>query len=454
MIYEKVIRDPDSFDFSIQDLGECRFDSPVRGRIFVADDEKISFASQVGDIRKILDTAKSFPAFQKAGPRKRIFHDPAKCRAAVVTCGGLCPGLNNVIKGLVSALHFEYGVREILGIRYGYQGLGSSFPHPPLSLSPALVDDIHREGGTLLGSSRGNRPVGEMVDTLERLGIDLLFCIGGDGTFRGGKAIADEVARRGRSIGVIGLPKTIDNDLSFVEKSFGFETAVHTAFEIITSAHNEARGAVDGIGIVKLMGRDSGFIAGAATLANSVVNFCLVPEVEFALKGECGLFKALERKLDEARHAVIVVAEGAGQYLFRGAPQVKDASGNVLKNDIGILLRDEIGKHFREAGRGITIKYFDPSYHIRSVTAISSDAIFCSLLAEHAVHAAMGGKTGAAIGYWNNYFTHVPFALVTNERRKVDLESAFWNGVLSATRQNDYFLADPTRSSKKEGECT
>jgi 6-phosphofructokinase 1 len=439
MIYEDVLKDPDKFNFNVPSLGGCSVDSPVRGRQFVDDDEQITFASQVKNIHALMTTAKSFPAFQKAGPRRKIFHDPAASRAGIVTCGGLCPGLNNVIKGLVNVLYHEYGIKSIAGFRYGYQGLVPKYKHTPMELTPKVVDEIHKTGGTVLGSSRGNQAAADMVDTLERMWINVLFCIGGDGTLRGAADIAGEIAKRRRPIGVIGVPKTIDNDLRFVEKTFGFETAVHTASDIITSAHNEAEGADNGIAIVKLMGRDSGFIAASATLANSVVDFCLVPETEFALGGNNGLFAALSRCLDKARHAVIVVAEGAGQTLFAGAKVQKDASGNVLKNDIGVFLKDEIQKHFKAAGRDVSIKYLDPSYHIRSVSAISSDAIFCYLLAENAVHAAMAGKTAIVIGHWNNYFTHVPIELATRERLKIDLDGALWKGVISATRQDDYF---------------
>ncbi len=438
MIYANVLNNPDNFDFTIESLGKTGIDSPVRGRQFVDDDEQIAFPSQVKNIRRLLAEAKSFPALQKAGPRKAIFHDPAWTHAGIITCGGLCPGLNNVIKGLVNTLYHDYHVKTIYGIRYGYQGLNPKYGHSPLHLDPAVVDEIHEEGGTILASSRGNQPEPIMVDTLERMNINLLFCIGGDGTLRGARDIATEVKRRQHKISVVGIPKTIDNDLSFVEKTFGYETAVHTAYEVITCAHNEAEGADYGIGIVKLMGRDSGFIAAAATIANSVVDFCLVPEIDLQLDGEHGLLRALERCLEKHRHAVIVVAEGAGQSLFAGASQ-KDASGNVLKHDIGTLLRDRIAAHFKGKGVEASMKYLDPSYQIRSVKAISSDAIFCLQLAENAVHAGMAGKTNMVIGHWNNYFTHVPIPLATQERRKIDLDGALWNGVLSATRQNDWF---------------
>ena len=439
MIYEDILKDPDQCSFAVRSLGSCTEVSPLRGRRFVDDQDQITFASQVKNICSLQQRAKVFPAFQKAGPRAKLFHRPVNTRAGIVTCGGLCPGLNNVIKGLVTVLFHDYSVATIKGFRYGYQGLVAKYRHAPMDLTPALVDEIHKSGGTILGSSRGNQDPGAMVDTLETMQINLLFCIGGDGTLRGAKAIVDEIARRKRPISVIGIPKTIDNDLRFIEKTFGFETAVQAADEIITCAHNEAEGADNGIGIVKLMGRDSGFIAAAVTLANSVVDFCLVPEISFSLEGEHGLCKAVESKLAQSSHAVIVVAEGAGQSLFAGAEAKKDASGNLLKHDIGVFLKDELGRHFKKLGQDLSIKYLDPSYHIRSVAANSADAIFCYLLAENAVHAAMAGITGIVIGHWNNYFTHVPIELAIGERQKIDLDGALWNGVLSATQQNVFF---------------
>ncbi len=439
MLYEKVIDQPEFYNFMIDQLGGSTIPSPVKGRKFVSNAERIAFSSQMLNIQKLIEAGSTFPSFEKAGPREKIFHDPSWSRAAIVTCGGLCPGLNNVIKGLVNVLYYDYGVKNIFGIRYGYQGLNPEHHFSPIILDPKVVDNIHERGGTILGSSRGDQDIGVMLDTLMRMNINMLFCIGGDGTLKGAKAIAEEAGRRHLAISVIGIPKTIDNDLSFIEKTFGFETAVFAAFDIITTAHNEAEGANNGIGLVKLMGRDSGFIAGAASLANSVVDFCLIPESQFELGGEHGLLAALERKLNESNHAVIVVAEGAGQNLFKDNELKHDASGNTLHKDIGIFLKDKIREYFSEKKRDFTVKYFDPSYYIRSTSAQANDAIFCYLLAEHAVHAAMAGKTNTVIGHWNNFFTHVPIQLATMERRKMDLEGALWKGVLSSTRQNDYF---------------
>ncbi|MBR2075114.1 MAG: ATP-dependent 6-phosphofructokinase, partial [Fibrobacter sp.] len=354
--------------------------------------------------------------------------------------GGLCPGLNNVIKGLVQVLWFDYGVRNIFGIPYGYRGLNPAYGYPPIMLNPDVVDAIQDDGGTILGSSRGMQEPSVMVDTLMRLNINVLFCIGGDGTLRGAHAIAEEVKKRRQPISVIGIPKTIDNDLNLIDRTFGFETAVLSATDVITSAHNEANGAFNGLGLVKLMGRDSGFIAAYAALATTVVNFCLIPEVPFTLEGENGLFKALESRYSSGKtHAVIAVAEGAGQELFKGLPERKDASGNVLKNDIGEFLTREIKNHFDKVGKEVNIKYFDPSYMVRSIPAKGTDAIFCFQLAESAVHAGMAGKTDMVVGSMNEQFSHVPIEYAVNERKKINPNGTLWHAVLGATRQQDYF---------------
>lgn len=437
MIYENVLSNPDAFDFTVETLGNPLVPTTTRRKPYIKEDEVIAFSSQAKNIFHQIKHCKTFPGFEKAGPRELLFHHPNQLKAGIITCGGLCPGLNNVIKGLVNTLQGDYGVNNIVGIRYGYRGLSQKSQHAPIKLNCGYVSHIHRQGGTILGSSRGNQDPGEMVDQLLSNGIELLFCIGGDGTLRGAMAIANEVNRRKLPIGIIGIPKTIDNDLGFIEKTFGFETSVQIASEIITSAHREAMGAENGIGIVKLMGRDSGFIAATAALANSVVDFCLIPEIELELDGERGLIEALKTRLSQKSHAVIVVAEGAGQELFANAPVRKDQSGNVLKEDIGVFLRDEINKRLGADGISASMKYLDPSYHIRSVPAIASDAVFCHLLAEHAVHAGMAGKTNMVVGHWNNYFTHVPISLATQERRMVDLDGALWEGILSATQQDE-----------------
>jgi 6-phosphofructokinase 1 len=373
--------------------------------------------------------------FEKAGPREHLFFDPARTRAAVVTCGGLCPGLNNVVRSLFLELHLNYGVPEILGIRNGYQGLNPAVGQPPIPLSMELVSDIHKDGGTILGSSRGNQDPRVMVDFLEREKIQMLFCIGGDGTQRGAHAIFEEVKRRGRKIAVAGIPKTIDNDILFCDRTFGFVTAIDAARHIVHMAHTEATGAPRGIGLVKVMGRDAGFIACGAVLASQEVNFVLIPEVPFELHGDEGLLAVLQKRMDARGHAVIVVAEGAGQHLFKDAPEERDASGNVRHHDIGPFLKEQIAAHFKGLGRPVDIKYIDPSYIIRSVRANCDDSILCDQLARRAAHAAMSGRTDVLSGLIKGNLIHVPIPMAVGGKRQVNLEGGLWSSVLAATGQ-------------------
>jgi 6-phosphofructokinase 1 len=415
--------------FEIPRLGEARFDSPVCLR-FVEDD-RVLYDSDLKTVQAALAAGRQPACFEMAGPRRKIFFDPSKLSCGIVTCGGLCPGLNDVIRSVVFALAYHYGVKTVWGFRFGYEGLVARYGHEPLPLTPNVVDAIHEDGGTILGSSRGPQDVSEMVDTLQRRGIGILFALGGDGTQRGALAIAEEIRRRNLPIGVIGIPKTVDNDVSFVQQSFGFHTAVSQTRTPIVGAHWEAKGVRNGVGLVKLMGRYSGFIAAYATLANSDVNFCLVPEVPFTLPG---LLDALRQRLVRRAHAVVVVAEGAGQELLQ-ANQERDASGNVKLADIGLFLKDRINQHFKAAGFEANIKYIDPSYTIRSVRSDAHDAAFCLMLGRHAVHAGMSGRTAMLVGDWRGEFTHVPIAAAVSTRKQVHPDGRLWNSVLAATGQ-------------------
>ena len=423
-------------NFAISRLGECQIISPITGVRFVNDEEHVLYHADLKAIKGYLEGGREPPCLEKAGPREKIYFDPAHLKCGIVTCGGLCPGLNDVIRAIVLTLFQQYQVRQVVGFRYGYEGLSPKYGHAPLELTPESVSAIHEMGGTLLGSSRGNQDIGEMVDNLNHLNIGILFAIGGDGTLRGVQAIAREVARRGLQIGVIGIPKTIDNDISFIQQSFGFETAGSEARRAIYAAHSEAQGARNGIGLVKLMGRDSGFIAAYAVLANSQVNFCLVPEVPFTLEG---LLKALEERLARQGYAVIVAAEGAGQDLLAQTAE-RDASGNIRYGDIGLFLRDRIKAHFSQTGRQVELKYIDPSYTIRSLPAIARDSAFCLLLAQNAVHAGMAGKTDMVVGNWNHQGTHVPISLAVSQRKKLDPEGWIWNSVLAITGQPRHLI--------------
>ncbi|TAL36671.1 MAG: ATP-dependent 6-phosphofructokinase [Spirochaetes bacterium] len=424
-------------DTQVDRLGECAIDTPLRIPKFIDEGQRIVVDVDYESLRKSIAGNGDTASFENAGPRRKIFFDPANTRAAIVTCGGLCPGINNVIRGIVLELFHQYKVKSIYGVRYGFEGLIPKFGHGFMTLTPEVVENLHIEGGTLLGSSRGNQNIEEMVDTLEANYISILFTIGGDGTLRGTQAIYEEIAKRGLKISIVGVPKTIDNDISYVDRTFGFETAVSTATPVLYSAHAEAKGARNGIGLVKVMGRDSGFIAATTAIASNVVNYVLIPEAPFRLHGPGGFLEHLHHRLVTKKHAVILAAEGAGQEYFEGLNEF-DASGNKKKGDIGTYLRDQITGYFKEKNTHINLKYIDPSYIIRSVPASPDDAVFCIMLAQNAVHGAMSGRSGFLVGRWNKFFTFIPLKLATKTRKKVDPKGYLWSIVKETTGQEDF----------------
>ncbi len=419
---------------AIEHLGEAKIPSPLP-QYTLPNDAALSMFLD----REYLDEIKAGEqvalSFEPAGPRQKLYFDTSKAKCAIVTCGGLCPGINDVIRAIVMEAFHNYNVPAVLGVQYGLEGFIPKFGHEIMELTPSTVSDIHQFGGTILGSSRGPQSPAEIVDALERLNISALFMIGGDGTMRATARVQEEVKSRGLRISIIGIPKTIDNDVNFISQSFGFETAVFKATEAIQCAHTEAMGYKNCVGIVKLMGRESGFIAAHATMALKEVNFVLIPEVNFTLDGPGGLLPALADRLKKRKHAVIVVAEGAGQHLLPDSGE-KDASGNPVLGDIASLLRDEIKKYMGKLSMSFTIKYIDPSYIIRAVPANANDRVYCGILGQNAVHAAMAGKTGMVVAKMMDRYIHLPLDLVTRKRRKLDIHSDYWRSVLEATGQS------------------
>lgn len=422
-----------TLDTSITSLGVAKIPSPLHYCRFIDQDEdlELNLTEEEADI----PGAHGIPMrFEKAGPRGKLYFDSSKVKCAIVTCGGLCPGINDVIRAVVMDAYHHYHVASVIGIRYGLQGFIPKYGHDIMELTPDNVSNFHVFGGTELGSSRGPQAPDEIVDALERMNINVLFMIGGDGTMKAAANIVKEVRARNSRIAIIGIPKTIDNDINFVGKSFGFDSAVEKATEAIACAHVEANGAYNGVGIVKLMGRESGFIAAQATLALKEVNFVLVPESPFSLDGPDGLLDQLEKRLRKRRHAVIVVAEGAGQHLCEASGRT-DASGNPVLCDICSILVARIKEHFKVRNMEATIKFIDPSYIIRSVPANANDRVYCGFLGQSAVHAAMAGKTGMVVSRVQSRFVHVPLELVTMKRKKLNVESDYWRAVIESTGQ-------------------
>jgi 6-phosphofructokinase 1 len=434
--------DYEAIDTHIPSLGDTKVNSPIAEKTskdldgyFVSDDDKVLIDIRQDQVARVYAAGQTPVGFELAGPRRRIYFDPSKLRAAIVTCGGLCPGLNDIIRSIVLELYYSYGVRRIYGIRYGLQGFIPRYGHDVMELKPARVVDILSMGGSVLGSSRGPQDIEEVVDCLDRMNIGLLFMVGGDGTLMAACRIADAIAQRGLKIAVVGIPKTIDNDIHMVSRSFGFDTAVEVATQAIRGAHSEAVGYPNGVGLIKLMGRHSGFIAATTAIAQQDVNFVLIPEVDFDLDGSNGLLTTLERRLAERRHAVIVVAEGAGQKFFTNTCVDCDPSGNVRLNDIGLFLKERILAYFKAKDIEINLKYIDPSYIIRSLPANANDRVFCGFLGRDAVHAGMAGKTKVLIGHWNNHFVHLPMEASAGKRKHVSPTGKLWRTVLEATGQ-------------------
>lgn len=432
-----------SIDTKIQTLGEPKIPSPIQSDEnktlspkFISDDDRVLIDVDSSHISRLFKEGKEPPSFEKAGPRSKIYFDPSKLRCALVTCGGLCPGLNDIIRAIVLELYHGYKVRNIYGIRYGLQGFIPEYGHDFMELTPDMVASILNMGGSILGSSRGPQNIEEIVDCLERMNIGILFMIGGDGTLMAANKIADCITERGLKICVVGIPKTIDNDIQLVSKSFGFDTAVEVATRAVEGAHNEAKGYYNGIGLIKLMGRHSGFIAATAALAQQDVNFVLVPEVDFDLEGPNGFLDTLEKRLNRRKHAVVVVAEGAGQKYFENMEEERDASGNVKLKDIGLFLKDKITSYFGEKNIEISLKYIDPSYMIRSLPANANDSVFCGFLGRDAVHAGMAGKTKMLVSNWNNHFVHVPMSLSAGKRKRIMPHGKLWQTVLESTGQH------------------
>lgn len=414
---------------NITTLGEACFPSPQRRTI----SDRVRVSSRL--IHDPDAPEEEELLFELAGPRAHLFFDPAQTRVGIVTCGGLCPGLNDVIRSLFLELYYGYGVKDVIGFRDGYQGLDPARGREPFVLTPQFVHDIHKDGGTVLGTSRGPVDVGIAVDNLIRRGVNILFTIGGDGTQRGGNDLFQEAQRRGYALAVVGVPKTIDNDVAFVSRTFGYLTAVEEAAKVLHCAHTEAHSVHNGIALVKLMGRHAGFIVAGATVASQDVNFTLIPELPLHLDGENGLLAALKQRILQRAHAVIAVAEGAGQELLAASGAGRDASGNVKLQDIGPFLRERIEQYFKAEGIPVTLRYFDPSYLIRSVPADAEDSILCDFFARNAVHAAMAGKTGLVIGLLHDAFIHVPIELLVSQKKHLDLDGAGWRAVLAATGQ-------------------
>ncbi|KAI5411720.1 ATP-dependent 6-phosphofructokinase 3, variant 3 [Lathyrus oleraceus] len=345
--------------------------------------------------------------FRRAGPAQKVYFDSKEVYACIVTCGGLCPGLNTVIRELVCGLYHMYGVHKVLGIEGGYRGFYSRNTIP---LTPKIVNDIHKRGGTILKTSYGGHDTSKIVDSIQDRGINQVYILGGFGTQNEAAMIFEEIRRRGLKVAVVGIPKTIDNDIPVIDKSIGFDTAVEEAQRAINSAHVEAESAENGIGVVKLMGHCSGFIAMYATFASRDVDCCLIPESPFYLEGPGGVLEFIEKRLREQGHMVIVIAEGAGQELILPSDKSNknrpDAASDDLFHDVSLWLSLKIKDHFaRSKKMAINLKYIVMRF---------------------------------TVGPVNGRNCYIPFHLINEGQKRVVITDRMWARLLSSTHQPSF----------------
>ena len=399
-------------------------------------------------------TADDGAKYIKAGPRYHVALDNEKVKACIVTCGGLCPGLNVVIRELVMSLRYNYGVQDIFGIKWGYSGFYDD--ESWVRLTPDDVKEIHTQGGTVLGTSRGGFDGQRIAAEMLKRGINMGFFIGGDGTHRGIKELTKIFRQKKEKVILVGIPKTIDNDIPIIDRSFGLDSAVTESVHVIRAANVEANCNPNGIGLVKLFGRSSGFVAMYATLAARDVNICLIPEVPFNLYGENGLLDYIFKRLEIKHHVVIVVGEGAGFAVKDYDVKVSgktDKSGNPVLPDIGVLLKEEIKKKAKELGIEINLKYIDPTYIVRAGPANSFDCNYCAKLAQNAVHCAFAGYTNFSIGIVNNHTCMIPIDKISQEGvvRKIKTSDSDYLMMLASTGQPSFF---PNVCPAEEVICT
>ena len=399
-------------------------------------------------------TADDGAKYIKAGPRYHVALDNEKVKACIVTCGGLCPGLNVVIRELVMSLRYNYGVQDIFGIKWGYSGFYDD--ESWVRLTPDDVKEIHTQGGTVLGTSRGGFDGQRIAAEMLKRGINMGFFIGGAGTHRGIKELTKIFRQKKEKVILVGIPKTIDNDIPIIDRSFGLDSAVTESVHVIRAANVEANCNPNGIGLVKLFGRSSGFVAMYATLAARDVNICLIPEVPFNLYGENGLLDYIFKRLEIKHHVVIVVGEGAGFAVKDYDVKISgktDKSGNPVLPDIGVLLKEEIKKKAKELGIEINLKYIDPTYIVRAGPANSFDCNYCAKLAQNAVHCAFAGYTNFSIGIVNNHTCMIPIDKISQEGvvRKIKTSDSDYLMMLASTGQPSFF---PNVCPAEEVICT
>lgn len=328
----------------------------------------------------------------------------------VLTGGGDCPGLNAVIRAVERAgIKYDFGT---LGIRNGWQGLIDGDVEP---LTDFSVSGILPKGGTILGTSRTN-PLKNPSDfqkikaNIKKYGIHALVVIGGDGTL----SAARDVAKQG--ISVVGIPKTIDNDICGTDMTFGFDTAVSTVTEAIDRLHTTAE-SHHRIIVVEVMGRNVGWIAVTAGIAGGADEI-LIPEVHFTMDGVC---KKLKDRYDAGKKfSIVVIAEGAHEKDL-GLPSVpeneRDECGHEKFVGVGNILGKELERRL-----GIETRVTILGHVQRGGSPTAYDRVLATRFGVAAVQLVHAGDFGKMVALQGNRITSITLESAVNQLKTVDPE--------------------------------
>lgn len=440
--------------------------------------------------------------FPEAGPRENLVY-PMESRdgatdslqVGVLVSGGIAPGINAVIKGIVDrhTLYSNHAKEnddtsydlEIIGYRDGFSGLLSG---SHIKLNRKKVRDFANKGGSLLGTSRyhplldlddpGKRDsaVRDIISNLKD--IDILYVIGGDGSMRAAHMIWTRAQRmhaegEASKLSVVAIPKTMDNDILWVWQSFGFMSAVEKAKQFVLQLHTEAS-SNPRLGIMQLFGSDSGFVVTHAALASGVCDYVLIPEADFSMEVLCEFIKKklksrYKRGQDgKSPFGMILMAETAiprdginspgckyiddpdvglekeekiaiEKFIADGRRVQGQTQDALRRGGIKIISR-VVQKEIRQMKPGQYWEKFrvftnEPRHLIRAIDPSVQDVIFGQRMGTLAVDNAMAGYTDFMISQWLTEYVLVPLKLVVLGRKRVPQKGIFWKSVLANTGQ-------------------
>lgn len=432
----------------------------------------------------------------EAGPRRYVsYPQKNQLKVGILVSGGIAPGINAVISGIIARHHAYQAWSQKINKNYALEILGYSEAlkgllhagRPAVPLDLKTVREAVNHGGSILPTARADELL-DLEDPKQRDGaldkvtsrlinqqIDILYIIGGDGSMRAAHAISCRARRNPiNELSVIGIPKTMDNDILWVWQSFGFLSAVEFAKQAILQLHTEVM-SNPRLCVIQLFGSDSGFVVSHAALASGVCDAVLIPEVNFTLKQLSGYIRY---RLQDRPHSdkpyggIVALAETAIPLDWReyvsATAEVADGSEKVILTPEELraietfeshgrrvhgqtpdalrsgglrLVSQILQREIRKLGdRWSSYRVFtnEPRHLIRSIEPSVSDVIFAQRLGTLAVDNAMAGYHDFMISQWLTEYVLVPLKLVVLGRKRVPEHGIFWKSVRASTGQPDF----------------